>query len=49
MKTIVKLLVAAVVVNAAARLGMSTWTQYQFRDTMQQVVLFGAAQSIAEL
>ena len=49
MKTVIKLLVAAVVLNATVRLGMSAWTQYQFRDTVQEMVLFGATHTTAEL
>lgn len=49
MKTIIKLLVAAVIVNATARLGLSAWTNYQFRDSVQEMVLFGATQTTAEL
>src|SRR5687767_13731819 len=49
MKTIIKVLVAALVVNATARLGLSAWTPYQFRDSVQELVLFGAKQTPAEI
>ena len=49
MKTIIKVLVAALVVNATARLGLSAWTNYQFRDSVQEVVLFGAHETLADL
>lgn len=49
MKTVIKLLVAALIVNATARLGLSAWTQYQFRDSVQELVLFGSAETPAEL
>ena len=49
MKTVIKLLVAMVVLNATVRLGMSAWTQYQFRDSVQEVVLFGGTQTTAKL
>ena len=49
MKTVIKLLVAALIVNATARLGLSAWTQYQFRDSVQELVLFGSSESPAEL
>ena len=49
MKTIIKLLVAALIVNATARLGLSAWTQYQFRDSVQELVLFGSSETPTEL
>jgi hypothetical protein len=49
MKTVIKLLVAALIVNATARLGLSAWTQYQFRDSVQELVLFGSTETPAEL
>ena len=49
MKTVIKLLVAALIVNATARLGLSAWTQYQFRDSVQELVLFGSSETPAEL
>lgn len=49
MKTVIKLLVAALIVNATARLGMSAWMQYQFRDSVQELVLFGSTETPAQL
>ena len=49
MKTLVKLLVAAVILNATVRLGLSTWQQYQFRDSVQQAILFGGKESTAQI
>ncbi len=49
MKTLIKLLIAAAIVNAAARYGLSAWTQYEFRDSVQQILLFGADASPMEL
>jgi hypothetical protein len=41
MKTLVKLAVAILVLNAAVRGGLAMWQYYQFKDAAQQVVLFG--------
>ena len=49
MKTLIQLLIAAAIINAAARYGLSTWTQYQFRDSVQQILLFGADASTDDL
>lgn len=49
MKTIIKLLVAAVILNATVRLGMSALTQYQFRDAVQEAVLFGSQETTGDL
>jgi hypothetical protein len=49
MKTIVKLLVAALIVNATVRFALSAWTQYQFRDSVHELVLFGSTETPAAL
>jgi hypothetical protein len=49
MKTIIKLIIAVIVLNATARLGMSALTQYQFRDAVQEAVLFGSHETTGEL
>ena len=49
MKTLIKLLIAAVIVNATGRMALSAWTNYQFRDSVQEVVLFGAHETLADL
>ncbi len=41
MKVIVKVLVAAVFLNAVIRVGSATWGYYQFKDAAQQAVTFG--------
>jgi hypothetical protein len=41
MKTLFKLLVAIMVLNAAVRGALAMWQYYQFKDAAQQVVLFG--------
>jgi hypothetical protein len=41
MKTLFKLVVAVLVLNAAVRGGLAMWQYYQFKDAAQQVVLFG--------
>jgi hypothetical protein len=48
-KTLIKLLLAAAIIYAAARYGLSAWTQYEFRDAVQQILLFGAEASTDEL
>lgn len=49
MKTLIKLIIAVIVLNATARLGMSALTQYQFRDAAQEAVLFGSHETTGEL
>ena len=41
MKTIIKLLIAAVLVNGAARVGMAEAKYYQLKDATQQLLTFG--------
>jgi hypothetical protein len=41
MKTLFKLVIAILVLNAAVRGGLAMWQYYQFKDAAQQVVLFG--------
>jgi hypothetical protein len=41
MKTLFKLVVAILVLNAAVRGALAMWQYYQFKDAAQQVVLFG--------
>ena len=49
MKTLIKLIIAAVVVNAAYR-GDSTYLKYyQFKDETQQMILFGQAEQVGDL
>jgi hypothetical protein len=49
MKTILKLLVAAVVINASVRAGMVAMNYYEFKETAHQAVLFGASSSTGEI
>jgi hypothetical protein len=44
MKTLIKLIIAAVVVNAAYRGGSAYLKYYQFKDETQQMILFGQAE-----
>jgi hypothetical protein len=49
LKTLIKLLVMLAVLNAVARAGSAAWTYYQFRDAVQQSVIFGSGTPIGEL
>ena len=49
MKTILKLLVAALIVNAAVRGGAAAWAYYQLKDAAQQTVVFGANSTPQEI
>jgi hypothetical protein len=48
-KTLIKLLIAAAIFNAAARYGLSAWAHYEFRDSVEQALLFGADSSPEQL
>jgi len=49
MKTLFKLVVAVVLLNAVARGAWATWNYYQLRDTAQQLVTFGSRNTSREL
>lgn len=49
MKTVIKLIIAAVLVNAAYRSGSVFLKYYQFKDETQQMILFGQAETIPAL
>lgn len=49
MKLLIKLIVAALVVNAAYRCGSVALKYYQFKDETQQMILFGQGASVTEL
>jgi hypothetical protein len=49
LKTLIKLAIAAVFVNAAYRAGTVFLKYYQFKDETQQMVLFGQAEPLAQL
>ncbi len=39
---LIKLLIAAAIINAAARGALVAWNYYQFKDAAQQAAVFGA-------
>jgi len=49
LKTIVKFLVAVVILNAVVRVGWAAWNYYQFKDAAQQAVTFGGQEQPAEI
>ncbi len=49
MKLAVKLLIAALVINACARCALAAWDYYQLKDAAQQLVTFGAHVSTNDL
>ena len=49
MKTVIKLIIAAVLVNAAFQSGSVFLKYYQFKDETQQMILFGQAETITAL
>jgi hypothetical protein len=49
MKTLIKLIIAAVLVNAAYQSGSVFLKYYQFKDETQQMILFGQAQTVTDL
>ena len=49
MKTIIKLLIAAIVLNAVARTGWAAARYYRLKDAAQQVIVFGGNLRIAQL
>ena len=49
MKTVIKLVIAALLVNAAYRSGSAFLKYYQFKDETQQMILFGQGQSVSDL
>ena len=49
MKTIIKLVIVAVVLNATARAGLAAMRHYQFKEAAQQAVLFGAGTPTADV
>jgi hypothetical protein len=48
MKTILKLLIAALIVNAAVRAGAAWWSFYQFEDETQETIRFAAGTETAD-
>jgi|SRR5581483_9465100 len=49
MKTIIKLIFAALIVNACVRAGAAFWRYYQFKDEVQSAALFMSARPDAEI
>jgi len=49
MKTIIKLLITAAIVNAAARSGMAAARYYELKDAAQELVTFGAQMPTGQL
>ncbi|HEX7086479.1 MAG TPA: hypothetical protein VF198_08955 [Vicinamibacterales bacterium] len=49
MRTLVKLLFAALIVHAAYRVGMAYWDHYQFQDEVQQLAQFSERSTPPEL
>lgn len=49
MKTLIKLIIAAVIVNAAYRAGSTYLKYYQFKDETAQMILFGQAETLPDL
>jgi hypothetical protein len=49
MKTILKLVVAAIIINASVRGGFAAVRYYQFKEAAQQAVLFGAANTTTDI
>ena len=49
MKTIVKLLIALAIANAAVRVGLAAARYYQLKDASQEILTFGAQTSPDEL
>ncbi len=49
MKTIIQLLVVAVIVHGCVRMGSATWRKYQFKDAIEQEARFASATTTTEL
>ena len=49
MKTIIKLLIAIAILNAAARVGLAAAGYYQLKDASQELVTFGAQVSPGDI
>jgi hypothetical protein len=48
-KTLIKVVIAAALINAAARVGLAYAGFYQLKDQAQQVVTFGASASTGDI
>jgi hypothetical protein len=49
MKTIVKLVLTVIIINAAFRAGDAAWSFYALKDAAQQAVIFGAGSTTDHL
>ena len=49
MKTIIKLVIAGIIINACARAGQAAWQYYQLKDATQQTLIFGADATMRQL
>jgi hypothetical protein len=49
MKTILKLVIAALIIHACWRAGSAYWRYYRFKDEVQQAALFGLSKSESDL
>jgi hypothetical protein len=49
MKTIIKIVIAALIINACWRGGAAVLRYYRFKDEVQQTALFGSSKSESEL
>ncbi len=49
MKNIIKIAIAVVILNGAARAGMAEANYYELKDAAQQYVTFGAQASVGEI
>jgi hypothetical protein len=49
LKTIIRLLIAALLLNAAARVGTAFWRYYDFRDAVEQAARFSEKETVATL
>ena len=49
MKTILKLVIVAAILNAVARGALATWDYYQLRDSAERALLFGSSSTSAQI
>jgi hypothetical protein len=49
MKTVIKIAILLLVLNAAARVGFAAWHYFQLRDEARQIATFGGGHSETEL
>jgi hypothetical protein len=49
MRTLIKLAIAALVINAAYQLGSAYWDHYHFTDAVQQLAQFGENEPLPEI